>query len=355
MRLQPLEGPRLWTAADYAFNPSVYDLSAAELEEIDAAVRALSGRGLSAGGFERSDFVLPTLGARLGAVGAELLDGRGYVLMRKLPVETYTLEEAEIAYYGLGIHLGVVVSQNGRGDVLTHVTDHGFAPSNPNIRGYQDRRAQPPHTDPTDVVGLLCIRKAKSGGLSSIVNVAALYNEMLAHCPEHLPVLYRGFYMDMRGEAAKEDDARTGTTNSRVPIFSYHQGQLSSWFARRVFESAFAKRHEMATAEEIAALDAMEALSQRQDITAVMDLQPGDVQWVNNYAVMHARTSYEDFKEPDRKRLMVRLWLNLPEQTKLAPDFSQIIRRGIKATASGKLGAELGQTHAAARTLGERP
>lgn len=341
IRTTPVEGRRVWTAQDAARDPNIWELSTYELAEVEAARAAVRAKGLTSGQFERDDFPLSAMATRIDAVREELLAGRGYVVMRHLPVEQYSVEDLEIIYYGLGLHLGQIVSQNGRGDVLTHVTDHGFAPGNPNVRGYQDRRSQPPHTDPTDVVALLCIRKALSGGASSVINVGALYNEMLATCPQHLETLYRGFYMDMRGEGS-EGDSPAGTTPIRVPIFSYHNGVLSSWFARRVFDSAFAKRGETPTPEETAALDAFEQLSQRDEFTAHMELQPGDIQWVNNYAVMHARTSFEDHPEVDRKRLMVRLWLNIPEQD-LAPDFASVIRRGIPRTASGKLGAEIGE------------
>ena len=344
MRLEPIEGSRLWTAADFGRDPSVTHLSPAHLEEIDDALRAIQARGLNWGGFARSDFPLPETTALITQTREELVSGRGYSLLRGLPADRYTQEELEIIYYGLGLHMGVVVSQNGRGDVLTHVTDHGFAPGNPNVRGYQDRRSQPPHADPTDVVALLCIRKARQGGISSIVNVAAMYNAMLSECPEHLPALYRGFHMDLRGEGSAADDT-SGTTRHRIPVFSYHRETLSSWFARRVFESAAAKRGEPLSAAESAALDAFEALSQRPDFTARMDLEPGDIQWVNNYAVLHARTAFEDFPEPERRRLMVRLWLNLPEQ-ELASDFARLIRRGIPRSDSGKLGAELAATSA---------
>lgn len=344
MRLEPVQGSRLWTAADFERDPSVTHLSAGQIAEIDRALRSVQAKGLSWGDFARDDFPLRQVAELIDRTREELISGRGYSLMCGLPVADYSQEELEIIYYGLGLHMGVIVSQNGRGDVLTHVTDHGFAPGNPNVRGYQDRRSQPPHADPTDVVALLCIRKAQEGGISSIVNVAAMYNAMLAECPEHLAVLYRGFHMDMRGEGTAQDDTN-GTTRDRIPIFSYHRGTLSSWFARRVFEGAAAKRNEPLSDAEVAALDAFEALSNRPEFIARMDLAPGDVQWVNNYAVLHARTGYEDFPEPERKRLMVRLWLNLPEQ-ELASDFAQLIRRGIPRSESGKLGAEIAATAA---------
>ena len=42
-----------------------------------------------------------------------------------------------------------------------------------------------------------------------------------------------------------------------------------------------------------------------------MDLAPGDIQWLSNHTILHARTGYGDYPEPERKRHLLRLWLSL--------------------------------------------
>lgn len=326
MRMEAVSGPSVWTRADFEGRDNwIWRFTPEELADLDAALRRVQARGLSCAEFGAEDFALPVAGARLAAVRRELVDGRGFVLLRNLPVQRYGIEELETIYWGIGCHLGMVISQNAKGDVLTHVTMHaGLDPNNPNVRGYQDRRHQEPHNDLADVVGLLCVRKARSGGASSVVNSASMYNDLLRHHPEYLPVLYRGFHMDTKGEGGNDK----GVTEQRVRVLSWHRERLFLWFAKRRLDSAFAKMGVEPTALERGALDYLGALTEKPEYRIDMQLEDGDIQFVNNYRVMHARTAYEDHDDPARWRLMLRLWVNLPE-LELEPDFSQLIRLGV--------------------------
>lgn len=326
MLLEPVTGPYVWSRRDFEGRDDwIWRLSDTELADLDKALRRVQALGLGCAEFGIEDFDLPVLGAKLAAIRRELIDGRGFVLLRKIPVERYSLTELEALYWGIGCHLGTVISQNAKGDVLTHVTMHAdLDPNSPNVRGYQDRRHQEPHNDLADVVGLLCVRKAKSGGASSVVNSASMYNDILAHHPEYLPVLYRGFHMDTKGEGGND----RGVTEERVRVLSWHQKRLFLWFAKRRLDSAFAKMGVAPTALERGALDFLGELTERQEYRIDMQLEEGDIQFVNNYRVMHARTGYEDHDDPARWRLMLRLWVNLPE-LELEPDFSRLIRLGV--------------------------
>ena len=326
MLTEPVTGPSLWTRKDFEGNDDwTWRLSAPELADLDAALCRVLARGLACAEFGLEDFALPVLGPKLAALRKELIDGRGFVLLRKLPVERYSLPEIEAIYWGIGCHLGTVISQNAKGDVLTHVTMHAdLDPKNPNVRGYQDRRHQEPHNDLADVVGLLCVRKAKSGGASSVVNSASMYNDLLANHPEYLPLLYRGFYMDTKGEGGNA----LGVSEDRVRVLSWHKQRLFLWFAKRRLDSAFPKMGVPPTALERGALDYLGELTERDGYRIDMQLEDGDMQFVNNYRVMHSRTGYEDHDDPKRWRLMLRLWVNLPE-LELEPDFSKLIRLGV--------------------------
>jgi hypothetical protein len=326
MLMEPVGGPSVWTRADFEGRDDwIWRFSDSELADLDAALRGVQARGLGCAEFGIEDFPLPVTGARLAALRKELIDGRGFVLLRKLPVEDYSLPELEAIYWGMGCHLGTVISQNGKGDVLTHVTMHADVdPKDPNLRGYQDRRHQEPHNDLADVVGLLCVRKAKSGGASSVVNSASMYNDLLSNHPEYLPVLYRGFHMDTKGEGGNEK----GVTAERVRVLSWYRERLFLWFAKRRLDSAFPKMGVEPTPLERAALDYLGQLTEKPEYRIDMQLEDGDIQFVNNYRVMHARTAFEDHDDPARWRLMLRLWVNLPE-LELEPDFSKLIRLGV--------------------------
>ena len=126
----------------------------------------------------RDDFPLPTFGPVLERMRDELLNGRGFVLMRGLPVEGRPIAESATAYWGIGTYIGSARSQNAKGHVLGHVRDLGLATDDPNVRTYQTTERQHFHTDSCDVVGLLCLKTAKSGGLSSLVSSNTIYNVM---------------------------------------------------------------------------------------------------------------------------------------------------------------------------------
>jgi hypothetical protein len=319
----PVAGPSFWTASDFDGKDWICQLEREELDELDAALAGIRRRGFLLGGFGASDFPLPTLQAKLLEIRREVVSGQGFALLRGIEVEKYSVEDLELIYWGIGSYLGTGLGQNAHGDLLTHVTFHDLDPNNPNVRGYQDRRHQEPHNDLADMVGLLCIRKARVGGASSIVNMAAVYNEFLRRRPDLLPIMYRGFHLDYRGEGADP----YSTTPYTVPVFACQAGKLSCFYGKRGIEATFRKRNEEPTAQEREALALMDELIMVPEFRLDMDLQPGDIQLVNNYAVLHARTAYEDYDEPNRWRLLLRLWLNLPE-ARPPEDIARFTRRG---------------------------
>ncbi len=319
----PVVGPSLWTAAEFKDNDMVFELDDKDLKELDQALERVKSRGLSLGEFGAEEFPLPNFQDKLSAVRHDVTSGKGFALIRGLRVDDYDLKDLELLYWGIGAYLGTGLGQNANGDLLTHVTFHDLDPSSTNIRGYQDRRHQEPHNDLADMVGLLCVRKAKSGGASSIVNMAAVYNEFLKRRPDLLPIMYRGFYLDYRGEGA---DPRN-TTAYTVPIFASQDGRLSCFYGRRGLDAAFKKRNQEPSLQEREALALMDELIMTPDFRLDMDLQPGDIQIVNNYSVLHARTAYEDYEDSSKWRLLLRLWLNTPA-AKPPESIARFTRRG---------------------------
>lgn len=307
---KPLQCAAAWHAKDLAADRSwIHQLTGGEIDELDGALRWAQSRSIGIPQLRKEHFPLPTLADKLSKILHELEEGRGIALVRGLPIERYSKQDAGTIFWGLGMHLGRAVAQNAYGDVLGHVRDLGKDwTKDMNARGYQTRMHQPFHNDSCDVVGLFCLRTAKEGGLSSIVSSVAIHNEMVTTRPDLARALYGNFYVDRRGEQAEGD-----TPYYLTPIFNLHKGRLFNRFNRMYIESAqrFPEVPRL-TGKQKEALDMFDALCMDPRLRFDMDFRFGDMQFLNNYVTLHSRTGYEDYPEPDRKRHLLRLWLFTP-------------------------------------------
>jgi hypothetical protein len=259
------------------------------------------------------------LGPVLSDLREELLRGRGFALVRGLDIERYTEHEASALFFGLGTHLGHARSQNAAGDVLGHVRDEGASGADTSVRIYQTNERQTFHTDSCDVVGLLCLRQAKSGGESLLVSGASIYNAMLERRPDLLPRLFDPIATDRRGEIP--DGMKPFF---EIPVFTFHRGHLNVMYQRQYVDSAqrFAGAMRL-TPDHVAALDLFDELANDPDLNLSMTLQPGDMQFVHNHALLHDRTGFADWPEPERRRHLLRLWLSVPGDRPLPDCFAQ--------------------------------
>ena len=294
-------------------------LSAIEVTEVERAVRRLDAEPRELTEISVKDAPLPTLGPRLKRLLDEVLNGRGFVLIRGLPVERWTRREAALAFLVIGAQLGNLRRQNAEGDLLGHVRDLGKSSDDPNTRIYQTRERQTHHTDSCDVVGLLCLRAAKSGGLSNLVSSTTIFNEMRRRRPELLRVLLEPIETDRRGEVPAGCKPYFS-----IPIFNYHAGLVSAIYQRQYIESA--RRFDgvpALTPLQVEALDLLDELANDPKLNLMMELQPGDIQLVHNHTILHDRTAFEDFPEPERKRHLLRLWLAPPNARPLPEVFAE--------------------------------
>lgn len=324
-----------WLAEDHRRDTAwLYELTERDLAEIDGAVRAVEAAGLKPPTFALSDFVIPEFGRRLASLAREFEHGRGFFLLRGLPVGKYSLDTIKAIYWGIGVHLGVPVFQNARGDLMTHVADRGDDYDDVNVRLYTTAAAANPHNDPSDVVGLLCVRHAVEGGRSMIASAMSIYNRVVAEHPEYLPILHKGFPHDLRGEGVT---ASLAETTPDIPVFSDHAGKISCCLNSKSSRTARDKQGRPLTTLELAALDYIEGLAETPELCLTMDFRPGDIQFLNNYAIIHTRTAFRDDSDPEKRRLLLRLWLNLREGRELAPGFGDRFnngsRGGVPATA----------------------
>jgi hypothetical protein len=312
---EPVTGPVAWSGRVLKPDDSwTYRLNDEDLHELSAAIAFSRKQRPVIELVTRADFPLPKLERKLVEIGAQLEDGRGLFWIRGLPVKRWDEDDAARALWGFGRYLGRAIPQNARGDLVGHVRYEGLVLSDPHARGYQTRAAQSLHVDRCDVVGLLCVKKAMSGGTSRVVSSVRVYNDMLAECPWHLGILYTAFAIDMRGE---EDPAEPPVYYR--PVFSYYGGKLSCGANRTYIRSGQERVGRPLNAAQAEALDTFYAMCEKHVLS--MDLEPGDLQLLNSYVTLHDRTEYVDYPEPERMRHMLRLWLAMPNPRPLAPDF----------------------------------
>ncbi|MEK9671368.1 MAG: TauD/TfdA family dioxygenase [Rhodospirillaceae bacterium] len=324
---RPVTDKSAWTAEELAADPNwIRHITEAEAADIDRAVEALLSKGMTATRFARDDAPSPAMAALADWALTELEFGRGIALIRGLDVDKYDRRALDCLYWVLGVHLGMPRHQNPQGDLIGEVTDKGFKFSVPLNRGYLTRDKLGFHCDGLDIVSLLCVRTAREGGESYIASSMAVFNDILANHPEFLPPLFEGFYFNLRGEG--EVGESLPTTRHRVPVYSYFDGRLSC----RLLSKAIREGQEF-KGEPLTGL-ASDALQYMQDVIPTdkfrfdITFNPGDIQILNNYVALHARAPYEDWPEPERKRLLLRLWVNLRDGRKLAPEFSDRYNMG---------------------------
>jgi hypothetical protein len=308
-------GPEIARRGDWLMS-----LGGAEIAEVEAAAKALASRNADIAGITEGDFPLPTLGPRLKQrVRDEVLNGRGFLLLRGLPVERWSLREAATAYFGLGAHLGSARSQNGKGHVLGHVQDLGLDVNDPNVRIYQTNARQTFHTESCDVVALLCLKTAQSGGLSALVSSTTIFNAMRRRRPDLLKLLLAPIATDRRGEVAEGEKPYF-----EIPVFNWHQGYLSAVYQRQYIDSAqrFPEAPRL-TPAHVEALDLFDSLANDPALHMFMEFKPGDVQLVHNHTLLHDRTGFVDWPEPERRRHLLRLWLAARDARPLPEVFAQ--------------------------------
>ncbi|MGE0796950.1 MAG: TauD/TfdA family dioxygenase [Lautropia sp.] len=309
----PVTGPSVWTGSSFKNDSSwLHRFDARQIAEMRQAVKAWDGLDLTE--IRDPERLLPSLLPLVEQTKQELAD-RGFVLLRGIPVEEFGDSGCRNLYWGMGMLYGTGYSQNADGDFICVVTDvvgKNFDYTNVNsafnTRGYQSSADLRFHTDTRDLVGLLCLRQARSGGESLIASSATVYNEILRQRPHHIEHLCRGFIYDRKNQNWPEQAPVT----PRTPIFVRHPSRVSCHYGRGYINAGGAKAGEPLTDFDIEVLDFFDATASREDLLMQMSFEPGDIQLLNNYTVLHARRSYVDDPDPARRRYLLRLHLELP-------------------------------------------
>ncbi|MFN0164715.1 MAG: TauD/TfdA family dioxygenase [Burkholderiales bacterium] len=328
-------GAAVWKGSDMGRrNDWIVPLSKADIAEIDRALAAAKSSGKPLFEVGPEEFPLPALSARLGQLRDEVAEGRGFALLRGLPIARYSLEDARLLFWGLACHVGEAEGQDRAGNLMHQVTDTGKSvDADASTRGYETSEELQFHNDGGDAFMLLCVRPAQTGGTSKLMSVGALFNEILRRRPDLARVAQQPFHFDSRSQNAADIKVQV------VPILTWHAGRMNVLHKRRYIETAqrFPEVPRL-SAQQIELLDMIDAICNDPEWQLSFEMQAGDIQIGNNFSILHSRTSYVD--DPAQRRLLLRIWMTLPNGRPLPKvyaatrEFGQTYRRREAALAA---------------------
>lgn len=307
-------------------------MTEADLSELEGAVEVALSTKKPLQDVSLDDISLPALGPRLRALGDEVVHGRGFQLIRGLPVERWSREESVAAYWVMGLHWGAAKSNNKKGHLVGHIKDLGQDPSDPNTRLYATSAAQPYHNDgPADVVTLLCLQNAGTGGVSHWSSSHSVFNEVLRRRPDLAEVLAGPWFFDRKGEVPP---GKKGFFE--IPVFNYYKNFLSVNFSSNYFLQS--QRHvevPRLTAAHVEAIEIFESLASSDALRMDYTLTPGDIQILSNHTCLHARSAFTDHPDPDQRRHLLRLWLAPANERPLPPCYAEIMGGSVEVGKRG--------------------
>lgn len=323
-----LQGACVWNGVEMYENARwVKDFPPAVLDEIDIAVG--KSADIDWTGVNRDNFPLPSSRAFFDDVREELENGSGMVKIRGLDVGRYDQEQLRRIWYALGHHLGTPMFQNRRGELMREIKDEGAGvgaklygatvdASGKEFLSSGARTLSPGelrfHTDRCDVVGLLCVRQASEGGVSKLASSATVYNEMLKRRPDLHALLCKPIPRSRFGE-----EAGGQYVTYDLPVFGVRDGKLTSHFSLTYIENAqLLSNVRKLTDAEHEALRMLLQLAQEQCFE--MRFAPGDIQLLNNHILYHGRTAFKDDATTGQDRMLMRLWLSVPNSRALPED-----------------------------------
>jgi hypothetical protein len=337
-----ITSPADWRAADLAADTDwIARFTSTDCAEIDAALRTAQARGATLEALTREDFPLPNVAARIAGVRDQIENGRGICVLRGLPTGPYTKDELRLIYWGLGRHIGTAVSQSKDGDLLGDVRNFGADVFGAEGRGYKSKQQLSFHTDSCDVVALMVLRVAMSGGISMIASSVAVHNEMVRRRPDLVAALYEPVAWSWQGQ---EPPGEPGWYMQ--PVFNFFNGKFSCRYVRAHIRNGerFSDAPRL-TEAQVEALDLLDEIAWREDVHLSMHFEPGDIQILCNHTCMHSRTAFEDYPEDDRRRHLLRMWLAVPNSRALSPLMSTIYQDTSPGAVRGGFPSRSGAHH----------
>lgn len=325
--VRTIGGPSSWRGPDQQHRDDwILELDDSHAHELRNALAEVEAAGLDFLDLTQANFALPTVGPLLQSLLEELLHGRGFVLLRGTPLDGLSEHQIELMYWGMGLYVGIALPQGAAGtDLFAHVRDEG-ADRNANYGGgllNKHRGGLPFHTDSSDIVGLLCINPALRGGASTIVSTVAVHDEIVRRRPDLAEVMYEPWWFDRKRGDGPDSFAR-------CPIYAVNDaGKLFAFYGPDLYKTAV--RGEFVpdlSPQQVEAMALIDEINASPDFQLHMNFQRGEIQFINNYAVMHSRTAYEDHPDPAMRRDLIRLWLTIDREMDIPESFSE---RGLTA------------------------
>ena len=308
-RDQPVLTAAAWKGTEIGADDWIHYLTAQQLTTLYTdACRIKKARNSNYLLTTAADFSPMVFGDLSKKIWCILEGGRGFVLIRGVPVECYDEQAITLMFWGLGTHLGIAEPQDAAGNLLHHVRDTGKRlEQQSTLRAYQTNRAINFHNDGSDIFALLCLQQASCGGLSKLVSAVAVFNEILHRRPDLARLLQEPFFFDARGQQLVG-----APPCQQVPIFNFHAGYLNVLYKREYID--LAQRLDgvpSLTLQQIEASDLMDTVC--DELALTFELQPGDILIANNYDILHARSAFENRNTTGLERHMLRLWMSIPD------------------------------------------
>jgi hypothetical protein len=316
----PIGGRLAWHSADLAADQWIHRLTEEEVTELEAAAASTKAQGIDILDIRKDHFPIPLVSKKVETLRADMMDRFGFGYMRGLPVHRYDRETVMRIYFGLAVHIGDVVPQNRNGHMIGHVIDIGTPVDDYNKRLTQTSAGLSFHSDSCDVVGLVCLHAAMTGGESALCSAIAVHDEMMRRAPHLCRALYQPVTVDRRGEVPEGK-----MPWMRIPVFMWQNDTFTGYAPLQEYVRS-AKRFEEAvhnTPEQDEALDLFFSICGDPEFAARIPFEPGDFQFVHNHVVFHSRTSFRDWPEAEKKRHLMRIWISLPDGRDLHPAIAE--------------------------------
>jgi hypothetical protein len=307
----PIEGSKAWTRETIRDADWLMKLPAPVIEEVRVMLAAMRDDPLPMLMQSPANFQLPEATRFFTQVRRVMDHGCGFVLIDRLPIEEMNEDEAKSVYWVLSRLAGRPVAQKWNGAIMMDVRDSGKKPTpGSGVRLSQTSVDLAYHSDnahndaPAEYVGLLMLKDAKMGGISKVMSFYTVHNHLLSHYPEQLKRLYKPMFWDRMREHRPDDNPLFS-----APIFKYEDGELQARLGVIQIRNAYAMVEGGMDAETEAAIEALEKTFADETNAVTMTFRPGQIQFLNNRVIGHARTEFFDFDEVDRKRHLLRIWL----------------------------------------------
>lgn len=272
--------------------------------------------------YTREDFDFGPAWAPIANAIKEAHHGRGFSLVRGLPREGMTEKEFELLNWAIGLHIGVARPQGRATQYISHIRDIGTDYRTASGRGFSSNAKLDFHVDSADLATLGCYNKAKSGGQSMITSSLTARRQLIVERPDLAESAHQEFYFSRQNEQAPDE-----APFYVQPLFDVADGLVfGKWNRNRVERAQEIEGVPKLSERQRETMDVLDEILQKPELMFTMYLEPGDLQILNNHVMLHSRTDFIDYDQPERKRLLFRLWLAPPDSVRLPASWGDCYR-----------------------------